>query len=39
MIEKKADGTPYTKAEYTEISQKLVDDIYAMMTEDGNGNN
>jgi 1-acyl-sn-glycerol-3-phosphate acyltransferase len=38
-IEKKADGTPYSKAEYTEIAQKLVDGIYAMMTEDDNGNN
>ncbi len=33
-FEKKADGTPYTKAEYTEMAQSLVDGIYAMMKED-----
>lgn len=37
-FEKKEDGTPYTKAEYTQMAQELLDGIYKMM-EDSDGDN
>lgn len=37
LLEKKEDGTAYTKAEYTELAQNLMDGIYATIREMRNG--